>query len=306
MSRSEGLTEDDKVPVLLFLSGGRRFGIRLSRVREVAEIGAIEAIEGESEDYIGVMVLRDEPIPLVVMRRSTDGPDPDLPISIVLQSGAAVVGLAVERILGIRKFAPERSVTSLVVDQSPHQVYLDDEGGMIQAVDVDRWFAAQPKLPLLSDQRAVRTAAEKPKAAAGPQTRYMALTVGDRLLAVDSSLVERAIDDASVAMLPRRPGVRLESVIEVSGNVLPVLRLSAEGHEQQTIYVIVGFYGQKWAIATDRVLGIVTNESPPRSVGEEGQERVIASKGNFHEVIDLKALIAAQVPDFVRPDGTRA
>jgi len=305
MSRPEGLIEDDKVSVLLFLSGGRRFGIRLSRVREVAEIGAIEAIEGESEDYIGVMVLRDEPIPLVVMRRSGDGPDPDLPISIVLQSGAAVVGLAVERILGIRKFAPERSVTSLVADQSPHHVYLDDEGGMIQAVDVDRWFAAQPKLPLLSDQRAVKTA-EKPRSVAGPQTRYMALTVGDRLLAVDSSLVERAVDDASVAMLPRRPGVRLESVIEVSGNVLPVLRLSADGHAQQTIYVIVGFYGQKWAIATERVLGIVTNESPPRSAGEEGQERVIASKGNFHEVIDLKGLIAAQVPDFVRPDGTRA
>ena len=70
--------------------------------------------------------------------------------------------------------------------------------------------------------------------------------------------------------------------------------------------MIVGFYGQKWAIATDRVLGIVINESPPRSSGEEGQERVIASKGKFPEVIDLKALIAAQVPDFVRRDGTRA
>lgn len=307
MSLADGLVDGDKIPVLLFLSGGRRFGIRLSRVREVAEIDSIEPIEGQSEDYIGVMVLRDEPIPLALVRQSADDTLPKLPICIVLQSGGAVLGLAVERILGIRNFKPERSVSGLVADDRPQQAYLDDDGKLIQAVDVDRWFAAQPKLPLLSDQRAVKTPAGRPAGSqdeSGP--RYMALTVGDRFFAVESSLVDRAIDDATVAMLPKRPGVRLDSVIEVSGNVLPVLRLTADRLDDRAIYIIVTYHGHKWAIATERVLGIVANESPARATGEDPQERVIASKGKFHEVIDLKGLIAAHVPDFVRPDGARA
>jgi len=306
MSLAEGLADDEKVSVLLFLSGGRRYGIRLSKVREVAEIEAIEPLEGRSEDYVGVMVLRDEPIPLAVVRPAGAEIPPSLPICIVLQSGAAVIGLAVERIIGIRRFRPERSVAGLVAEDRPQQTYLDDDGRLIQAIDVDRWFAAQPKLPLLSDQRNVKSPAAQDAATQASRTRYMALTVGDRHFAVDSSLVERAIDDASVAMLPKRPGVRLDSVIEVSGNVLPVLRLSTQALDASAIYIIVNFFDHKWAIATERVLGIVANESPARASGDDTQERVIASKGRFHEVIDLRALIAAHVPDFVRPDGSRA
>ncbi len=306
MSLAEGPADVEKVSVLLFLSGGRRYGIRLSRVREVAEIEAIEPLEGRSDDYVGVMVLRDEPIPLAVVRPAGAEIPPSLPICIVLQSGAAVIGLAVERIIGIRRFRPERSVNGLAAEDRPHQTYLDDDGKLIQAVDVDRWFAAQPKLPLLSDQRTVRSPAGKSALAEESRARYMALTVGEHYFAVDSSLVERAIDDASVAMLPKRPGVRLDSVIEVSGNVLPVLRLTNDEFGASAIYIIVNFFDQKWAIATERVLGIVANESPARANLDDPQERVIASKGRFHEVIDLRALIAAHVPDFVRPDGSRA
>lgn len=305
MSLAEGLADGEKIPVLLFLSGGRRYGIRLSKVREVAEIDTIEPLERPSDDYIGVMVLRDEPIPLAVVRRSGGETAPSLPICIVLQSGTAALGLAVERILGIRNFRPERSVMGLSAEERPQQTYLDDDGKLIQAVDVDRWFAAQPKLPLLADQRAVKPPAGKP-ASDRRQTRYMALTVGHEHFALESSLVERAIDDASVAMLPKRPGVRLDSVIEVSGNILPVLHLTPDRIDRDAIYIIVSYFGQKWAIASERVLGIVANESPPRASGEETQERVISSKGQFHEVIDLRALIAAHVPDFVRPDGSRA
>lgn len=305
MSAVEPVAEIQKVPVLLFLSGGRRYGVRLSRVREVVEIDKMEPIDGESVDYIGVMVLRDEPIPLVVVRQTGTLAQSDLPICIVLQSGHAVIGLAVERIVGIREFAPERAMQGLTTQDRPQHAYLDDEGRLVQAVDTDRWFNAQPTLPLLADQRSRKPAAEQTRADA-PRPRYMALTVGPNYFAVDSTLVERAIDEIRVAMLPRRPGVRIDSVIEVSGNVLPVLRLSEDGFETQSIYIIVNYYDTKWAVATERVLGIVTNESPPRPVGEEAQERVISSKGIFHEVIDLKSLIAAQVPDFVRPDGQRA
>jgi chemotaxis signal transduction protein len=303
----ESPVEGQKVPVLLFLSGGRRYGVRLSKVREVVEIGARESIEGEVGDYIGVMVLRDEPIPLVAVGQvPAENSESDLPICIVLQSGHAVVGLAVERILGIRQFKPERPMKGLMSNDRPQYAYLDDEGRLVQAVDTDRWFNAQPGLPLLSDQRSSRPLAERPDAVDEARPTYMALTVGDRYFAVDSTLVERAIDDIRVALLPRRPGVRIDSVIEVSGNVLPVLRLSEGGFESQSIYIIVNFYDHKWAVATERVLGIVSNESPPRPVGDDAQERVISHKGAFHEVIDLKGLIAAQVPDFIRPDGQRA
>lgn len=306
MSGAEASAEGEAVPVLLFMSGGRRYGIRLSRVREVAEIEAIEPIEGRSGDCIGVMVLRDEPVPLMVMRHSGGEEEPELPFCIVLQSGAAVIGLAVERILGIRRFRPERSVIGLSPDDRPQQAFLDNEGKLVQAVDADRWFAVQPKLPLLADLRAVKPPAGRRGAEELAAQRYMALAVGEQLFALDSRLVDRAVDDATVALLPRRPGVRLDSVIEVGGNVLPVLRLAAAGIERQTIHVIVACHGQKWAIAAERVLGIVTNESPPRSFGEDAQERVISSKGRFHEVVDVKGLISAQVPDFVRPDAGRA
>lgn len=308
MSITESAGEAQKIPVLLFLSDGRRYGVRLSKVREVVEIENMEPIDGEGEaagDYIGVMVLRNEPIPLVAVRLGPADPSQKLSMCIVLQGGAAVIGLAVERIIGIRQFAPERAMKGLVAEDRPQYAYLDEEGRLVQAVDVDRWFAAQPALPLLSDQRAKRAVAERERPAEVSAMTYMALTVGERLFAVDSSLVERAIDEIRAAPLPKRPGVRLDSVVEVSGSVLPVLRLSEDGFERQGIYIIVNFHDQKWAIATERVLGIVSNESPSRPVGEEGLERVISHKGAFHEVIDLKSLISAHVPDFIRPGGQR-
>lgn len=306
MSPADGGTVVQPIPVLLFLSGGRRYGVRLSKVREVVEIDTVEPIENEVEDYIGVMVLRDEPIPLVVVRQTPPAPEADLPICIVLQGGDSVVGLAVERIMGIRNFAPERVMKGVTARDRPQSAFLDDQGALIQAIDADRWFNAQKSLPMLSDQRTVRTPAAQAEAYDEALPTYMAMTVGTRFFAVDSTLVDRAIDDIRVAQLPKRPGVRIDSVIEVSGNVLPVLRLADEALGRQSIYIIVNFYDQKWALATERVLGIVSNESPARPVGDDAQERVISSKGAFHEVIDLKALIAAQVPDFIRPDGQRA
>jgi hypothetical protein len=72
-----------------------------------------------------------------------------------------------------------------------------------------------------------------------------------------------------------------------------------------TIYIIVNYFDEKWALATERVLGIVTNDNPPRAIDAEEAERVICHKGAFHEVIDLKGLIASQVPDFTRPGGQK-
>lgn len=76
--------------------------------------------------------------------------------------------------------------------------------------------------------------------------------------------------------------------------------------ERQTIFIIVNFGGHKWAIATERVLGIVPDESPRASHDDEHDARVISSKGFFHEVIDLHALIATKVPDFNRSGAQRA
>lgn len=214
-------------PVLLFLSDGRRYGVPLTRVREVVEIDRMQPIEGDgdTEDYIGVMVLRDEPIPLVAVRSKKQASDLDLPMCIVLKRGHAVIGLAAEKIIGIRDFGPARPTRGLVATEEMQHAYLDENGEVVQAVDADRWFNAQTALPLLADQRTIAEARDTLEETTKPEKRYMALTVGDRLFAVDSTLVERAIDDIGTAPLPRRPGVRIDSVIEVSGNVLPVLRL---------------------------------------------------------------------------------
>ncbi|MBT5265179.1 MAG: hypothetical protein HOL85_10120 [Rhodospirillaceae bacterium] len=306
MSVVESTADGQKIPVLLFTSDNRNYGVLLTSVREVVEIETMDPIEGEADDYIGVMVLRDEPIPLVVVRQTPSDTDSELPMCIVLQRGDAIVGLAVERVLGIRKFSPARAMKGLVATDHPQHAYLDDEGQLVQAVDADRWFNAQIALPLLSDQRALRLVTEQEELHEETKPTYMALTVGDQLFAVDSSLVERAIDDVGVAPLPKRPGVKIDSVIEVSGNVLPVLRLSDEDFQKQTIHIVVNFYGEKWSIATERVLGIVSDESPVGPDDDEIQARVISHKGAFHEVIDLHSLIAVQVPDFIRPGGQRA
>lgn len=292
--------EPDHIPVLLFVSDGRRFGIPLSRVREVVEIEKMEPIEGDSDDYIGVMVLRDEPIPLVIMRIHPQDAAPQVAMCIVLQRANAVIGLAVERILGIRDFGPAKAMRGLVAGDDVQHAFLDENGELVQAVDADRWFKAQNTLPLLADQRAVAEVADPEENRVRQRPKYMAITVGGRLFAIDSTIVDRAIDDIGTAPLPRRPGVKIDSVIEVSGNVLPVLRLTEGGYDRQSIHIIVSQFGQKWAIATEGVLGIVDDESPPGPADEEGQTRVITHKGTFHEVIDLSGLIAAHVPDFHR------
>ena len=290
----------ERIPVLLFMSDGRRFGVPLARVREVVEIERMEPIEGDSDDYIGVMVLRDEPIPLVVMRLHPREEDLSLAMCIVMQRGSAIIGLAVERILGIRDFGPAKPMHGLVAGNEVQHAFLDEKGELVQAVDADRWFNAQSTLPLLADQRAVAERTDPDEIRIRQRPKYMAITVGGRLFAIDSSIVERAIDDIGTAPLPRRPGVKIDSVIEVSGNILPVLRLTEDGFEKQSIHIIISHFGQKWAIASEGVLGIVDDESPPGPGDEEGQARVITHKGTFHEVVDLAGLIAAHVPDFHR------
>lgn len=292
--------DQERIPVLLFMSDGRRFGVPLARVREVVEIEKMEPIEGDSEDYIGVMVLRDEPIPLVVMRLRPREEELSLAMCIVMQRGSAVIGLAVERILGIRDFGPAKPMHGLVAGDEVQHAFLDEKGELVQAVDADRWFNAQSTLPLLADQRTKAEIADPEEALIRQRPKYMAITVGGRLFAVDSGAVDRAIDDIGMTPLPRRPGVKIDSVIEVSGNVIPVLRLTEDGHEKQSIHIIVSHFGQKWSIATEGVLGIVDDESPPGPADEEGQARVVTHKGTFHEVIDLAGLIAAHVPDFNR------
>lgn len=305
MSVAESVFEPHKIPVLLFQSDDRQYGVMLSSVREVVEIENMEPIEGdgETDDYIGVMVLRNEPIPLVVVRSGAHDPETELPMCIVLQRGHAVIGLAVQKIIGIRNFDPAHPTKGLVASDQPQHAYLDDDGKLVQAVDPDRWFNAQSTLPLLSDQRALQLVSEEDEKVEAARKTFMALTVRDHLYAVDSSLVERAIDDVDPAPLPKRPGVRLDSVIEVSGSVLPVLRLTESGYESQTIHIIVNYYDQKWAIAAEQVLGIVSDESPRGPATDESQARVISHKGAFHEVIDLPSLISRMVPDFVRSDG---
>ncbi|MEQ8332740.1 chemotaxis protein CheW [Nisaea sp.] len=309
MNAVESVFETEKIPVLLFLSDGRRYGVRLTSVREVVEIENMEPIEGEADEYIGVMVLRKEPIPLVVVRSRAHAADVDLhselPMCIVLQRGHSAIGLAVQRIIGIRNFDPAHPTKGLVATDQPQHAYLDDEGQLVQAVDPDRWFNAQSALPLISDQRAMKLVSEQEKKIERPRQRYMALTIRDHLYAVDSSLVERALDDVETTPLPKRPGVKLDSVIEVSGAVMPVLRLSRGGFSEQSIHIIVNYYGQKWSIAAERVLGIVSDESPLRPSDDESQSRVISHKGAFHEVIDVPALIAEMVPDFVRSGDSR-
>lgn len=292
--------DQERIPVLLFMSDGRRFGVPLARVREVVEIDRIEPIEGDSGDYIGVMVLRDEPIPLVVMRLRPRDTDLELAMCIVMQRGSSIIGLAVERILGIRDFGPAKPMHGLVAGDEVQHAFLDENGELVQAVDADRWFKAQSALPLLADQRAVAERTDPDEARVRQRPKYMAITVGGRLFAIDSTAVDRAIDDIDTAPLPRRPGVKIDSVIEVSGNVLPVLRLTDDGFEKQSIHIIVSYFDQKWSIATEGVLGIVEDESPPGPADEEGQARVITHKGTFHEVIDMASLIASHVPEFNR------
>ena len=224
---------------------------------------------------------------------------------IILQRGHAVIGLAVQKIIGIRNFDPAHPTKGLVATDQPQHAYLDDDGNLVQAVDPDRWFNAQSALPLISDQRAMKLVSEQEKVVERPRQRYMALTIRDHLYAVDSSLVERAIDEVETTPLPKRPGVKLDSVIEVSGTVMPVLRLSRGGFADQTIHIIVNYYGQKWSIATEKVLGIVVDESPVRPSDDDTQARVISHKGAFHEVIDVPALIALMVPDFHRSGDGR-
>jgi|GEM_PF-763563 len=293
-----GSNDQERIPVLLFMSDGRRFGVPLSRVREVVEIDKMERVEGDADDYVGVMVLRDEPIPLVVMRTAPRETPLDLAMCIVMQRANAVIGIAVERILGIREFGPAKAMRGLVSGEEVQHAFLDENGELVQAVDADRWFNAQNTLPLLADQRSVAEVADPEETLVRQRPKYMAITVGGRLFAIDSTAVERAIDNIGTAPLPRRPGVKIDSVIEVSGNVLPVLRLTERGHDKQSIHIIVNHHDEKWAIATEGVLGIVDDESPAGPADEEGQARVITHKGTFHEVIDLSGLIAAHVPEF--------
>lgn len=299
-------SKEDLIQVLLFDSAGRDYAIPLTDIREVVDVTEILPAAETDGDFVGVMVLRNEPIPLVTVHVVERRAALTWPFCVILERGGVVVGILVEHVLGIRVVTRTRSIPRPGSPSRREDAFLDQHGGLVRAVDVDAWLESQLALPLLADNRPVadRDIALVPVDDDRATDTYLALTAGDRRFAVATRSVLRAVTEIRSIPLPRRPGARLSAVIELSGNVVPVLQLVPDRDRPTNSYVIVGFAGERWAIAADQVHGIVVDTQPGED-DDADRRQILSEDGLFHEVVDLPIIVGSLVPDFVSRADSR-
>lgn len=84
--------------------GTERLAIPTTRVREVAAVGALTPIPGAPPRIAGVVQLRGQILPVLVLRAPTEelAPRPDAPL-VVVELGPYRAGLLVDEVEGVRE-----------------------------------------------------------------------------------------------------------------------------------------------------------------------------------------------------------
>ena len=97
----------DDFPCIVFYCKNELFAVRFADVAEVVECGAVTALPGAPAEIAGALLVRGAPLPLLSLQAILfDGSGGStMPFALIVHLNGCRVGLLVERVIGIQRFA---------------------------------------------------------------------------------------------------------------------------------------------------------------------------------------------------------
>ena len=249
----------DGFACLLVDSCAERYAFRFTDVWEVVEGGSLTLVPKAPVEVAGIALLRGQPIPAISLGRLLSGRAADAAETqmVIVERAGAYLGLLVERVAGIGRFG-EAEIQRIVSDQEDVEGYLCGlSGKMTGLLSLANLFSEERLLSYRGFMVACGT--REAASALRVETRQMlTFLVGGEHCALPMSVVERIEERQLETQTPDIEGGFLAGVVQIRGNVTPVLDLRREmalgtAGEGTGTYLVVRVQDGFWALVVDRV-----------------------------------------------------
>lgn len=252
-------------PCVIVEANRERYAFRLADVGEIVEAAELTALPHAPREVAGMALLRGMPLLALSLGVMLGGEgDAGQSAMVVVESGGVRYGLLAERVVGIQRFA---SGSLQAVDQgSDLEGYLvGARGAMIGLLDVAGLLSAEREAVYRRYLVASREgdAVRRQTGEALPVKRMLAFRLGGERGALPLEWVERVEEYQEETLLPSAEGSSLSGVVQIYGEVAPVVDLRREmgfpsGDNAQAAFLVVRKGGGIFALAVDRVEGVVS------------------------------------------------
>lgn len=257
-------SEAATVAVMVFEQAGERFSLPLDHVHEVMEVASWSAVPQAAPSVLGLAFPRDKPLPLLslarLIGRAPAGP-PERQFIVAANTGVRF-GLAVDRVIGIRRFTEKVESPFIATARGVDGHYLDETGAPIWALSLDRLI--DDRLQSTFDtliQATTEQAQGQPRAA---HRQFLTFAVGEAACALPIESVERVVDYSQPVPLPAGGPTMIAGAVEIQGRVVPVAhahrRIAAERGDDfvdapgvPAAYVVLRLTEGPLALAVDRL-----------------------------------------------------
>lgn len=247
-------------PVVVVEVGGESYALPIEAVREVVEGAERTPVPRAPEEVIGVALLRGEPLLLLSFARLLNRADSGSEAFMVVSFGTYRFGLTVDRLVGIRRFRSRNQHTVLESLQGLDGYYVDDGGGVVGAVDLERLVDGRLLAAFRNFAPIATETVEKKEDAEARQ--FLTFTAGGELCALAIDSIDRVVAYSEPVRLPNGGSDTVHGALEVQGQVVPVAEVQRRLAVGRAIvepgaYVVVRLNGGACALAVDRVFRIV-------------------------------------------------
>ena len=270
-------------------AAGERCQLARDTVLEFVEPPPSTPVPGAPAEFLGIGIVRGEPLPMLSLAALLGRPDSGRPSSFALvrldAGGRFLLGL--DRIVGLR--ARQRRTGRRWVDQTADIIAGSGEAGR----ELDLAGTLSDELHAIVAALAPAAAAAWDDAAASGAP-YLVFLVADETYALPVDAVERVVPAQKPIALPRRPGsCAVAHAIELRGQLIPVRRLESAGEvaEPGAYVVMRGAMGMT-AIAVQRVDRLITLR-PDQITPAPGEQPIFGGIAVLDEADDLLRILAA-------------
>jgi len=284
----------DDFPCVVVSCNNELFAVRFADVAEVVESGAVTALPGSPPEISGALLLRGVPLPLLSLQSILFGGagSNSAPFAVIVHLNSCRVGLLVERVIGIQRFA-RSSLRPLAEEQT----FLE---GIITTRD-NRMLALIRLCSLAAAERFdawrpwLMTAAETPggnglqSVAPACSTRMLLFRQGRELLALPLEMVERVEEYSEPTATPGDESEQISGVIQIQGTIMPVCSagklLGRVSGGPPGVYLVVSNSGKRCALAVEKVERVVTMSVADMETASSGSNGFLNGIGTWRSML---------------------
>lgn len=261
--------QDSGLSCLLFRCAGESWAMPLAQVAEIINCAGITPVPGAPAMVAGIATLRDEPLLMVSLARllGLAPQENTAAMALVLEQDALRIGLMVDAVSGMASF-PESALRLLQEAAGDVAGVLHDDGGRVLGMlDSARLLRPEREMQLMPFMPARRRREVQRERIFLP---HLQVRLGQESFGIPLDMVQRIAPWHPAEAMQDEEG-RVDAVVQVEGEVLPVLAASrlhhAAGIAAASAWVIVGRPGNYWAVAVDEAQAIV-------QVAEDSLEKI--------------------------------